>query len=126
MGEGCMRALAIFLAVMISACATELQRVPTSFTVASDSSRSLQMSAPVSVTASAGYTRTLPAGSKWSLVGSIPEGDIFKIENSVFTIEARHVHEAYLVVQNLNLVGFYLPVEQAFSPLSPKILLPIK
>ncbi len=121
-----MRALAIFLAVMISACVTELQRVPTSFTVASDSSRSLQMSAPVSVTASAGYTRTLPAGSKWSLIGSIPEGDIFKIENSVFTIEARHVHEAYLVVQNLNLVGFYLPVEQAFSPLSPKILLPIK
>jgi hypothetical protein len=28
------------------------------------------------------------------------------------------VHEAYPVVQNQRLVGFYLPVERAFSPLS--------
>ena len=55
------------------------------------------------------------AGSTWRQTGVIPDGDVYKIENRVFTVEARHVHEAYLVVRDRSLVGFYLPVEQAFN-----------
>jgi hypothetical protein len=40
--------------------------------------------------------------------------------NDVFTIEGAHIHEAYLVVDaGDQLVGFYLPAEQAFSPMMP-------
>jgi len=34
-------------------------------------------------------------------------------------VEGAHVHEAYLVVAGDRLVGFYLPVEKAYSPATP-------
>jgi len=70
-----------------------------------------------------GYSRTLPRGSKWAWIGTIPEGDVYKPLEIVFTVEGAHVHEAYIVVNQGTLVGFYLPVEKAFSPLSSKYLL---
>ena len=63
-----------------------------------------------------GYGRTLPAGSLWELRGNVPQGAVYRRSNGVFTIEGAHVHEAYIVVSNDQLVGFYLPVERAYSP----------
>ena len=67
------------------------------------------------------YSRTLRAGSQWSQIGSIEQGQVYKPVNDVLTVEGSHVHEAYLVLQGGQLVGFYLPAEQTFSPLSRKV-----
>jgi hypothetical protein len=36
--------------------------------------------------------------------------------NQVFMVEGAHVHEAYLVLDGDQVVGYYLPVERAFAP----------
>jgi hypothetical protein len=71
-----------------------------------------------------GYTRSLNAGSRWERIGTITEGEVYKPKNSVFTIEGKHVHEAFLVIFNGHLVGFYLPVEFGFSKLPQTISVP--
>lgn len=61
-----------------------------------------------------GLSNTLKAGSVWTYVGRISEGPVYRIKDDVFTIEATNRHEAYLVVLDGKLVGFYLPVEHGF------------
>lgn len=114
------------MAVLIAACASDLPRTATPYNPVAGTPRLIQLAAPVPLSSSAGYPRTLAAGSVWRQTGTVPQGDVYRIENSVFTIEARHVHEAYIVVRDQSVVGFYLPVEQAFSPLSDKAMLPTK
>jgi hypothetical protein len=70
-----------------------------------------------------GYSRTLLAGSRWVAVGRLPQGTVYRRLDGVFSIEGRHVHEAYLVVKESALHGFYLPGEANFSPLSPPVSL---
>ncbi len=72
---------------------------------------------------SSGYTRKLAEGSRWRVIGSLPQGEVLRPVDSVFTIEGRQVHEAYLVVSGVTLMGFYLPGEEHFSPLNPPLSL---
>lgn len=73
-----------------------------------------------------GYERVLAAGSRWNLVGSIPQGSVYKPAQGVLTVEGANIHEAYLVVREGALNGFYLPVEQGYSPLGGRIPLLIQ
>ncbi|MFX8297360.1 hypothetical protein ABTL30_20295, partial [Acinetobacter baumannii] len=54
-------------------------------------------------------------------VGTVPQGVVYRPVGTIFTIEGRQVHEAYLVIADQRLVGFYLPGEQAYSPLSTAV-----
>lgn len=89
-------------------------------TVAADSPR-FTVKAPVVFNLATGYTRTLKSGTELRAAGTIPQGRVLKPIDTVFTIEGRHVHEAYLVVSQGQVTGFYLPVEKAFSLLSPAV-----
>lgn len=73
-----------------------------------------------------GYERTIRQGTTWHLVGRISEGDVFRPVDTVFTIEGRDNHEAYLVLRGSELQGFYLPTEETFSPMTIKIKLLFK
>jgi hypothetical protein len=68
---------------------------------------------------STGYTTRIKPNTTWSLVGSLPQGEVYKSRDQVLTVEGADVAEAYLVVDDDKLVGFYLPVEHTFSPISP-------
>ncbi len=68
-----------------------------------------------------GYTRTLARSSIWKPAGLLPQGTVYRPAGTVFTIEGRQVHEAYLVIQDKQLIGFYLPGEQTYSPLSTAV-----
>jgi hypothetical protein len=68
----------------------------------------------------------LPAGSRWSLAGQLPQGLVYRPANGVFTIEGRQIHEAWLVVDKTRLAGFYLVGESAYSPLDLTITLPLE
>ena len=65
-----------------------------------------------------GYTRTLKAGSSWRAAGAVDQGEVYRPVGDVFTVEGAHIHEAWLVVHGGLLVGFYLPAEHGYSPLS--------
>ena len=45
--------------------------------------------------------------------------DVVILLGTVFTIEGANMHEAYLVLREGRVVGFYLPGERAFSALEP-------
>lgn len=73
-----------------------------------------------------GYARTLEKNSRWELCGAVVEGKVYKPLDQVFTVECSHVYEAYLVVEEEYLAGFYLPVEGTFVSVPDKIALPIR
>ena len=68
-----------------------------------------------------GYARQVKQDSQWVRIGSIAQGDVYKPHQDVFTLEGAHIHEAYWVVKNSLLVGFYLPFEQGFSALKQPV-----
>ena len=82
-----------------------------------------EVSAALSHRITIGATQNLPHSGKfpanrvWQYMGSLPEGAVYKPVNAVFTVEAKHVHEAYLVLRDTQLVGYYLPVEGTISVL---------
>lgn len=81
----------------------------------------LQLKVATEIRLETGYTRTLATGSSWQRVGTLSQGAVYRPVGTIFTIEGRQVHEAYLVIADQRLVGFYLPGEQAYSPLSKAV-----
>jgi hypothetical protein len=68
-----------------------------------------------------GYSRVLAAGSRWKRAGSIAQGSVFRPVDTVFSIEGRQVHEAWLVIRQDELVGFYIPAEGNYSAVDPQL-----
>lgn len=115
--------------VMTASCAFDISHVSTQATQFSpniESERTLILEKVLEIDQTpCGYDRTLRQGTHWELIGEIPEGEVFKPLDQVLTIECSNIFEAYLVVTEGFLVGFYLPVEKMFAPMSEKIKLPI-
>ena len=119
--------LAIVLGVAVGGCAANLPRSPVSFQPShAGRPETIVIAENAEVTPPTGYTRTLKAGSTWTKVGAVPQGDVYKIDNDVFLLEGAHMHEAYSVISARRLVGFYLPFEQAFVAIAPEITLSLK
>lgn len=124
------RLLVSFIAIAFSllGCASEMVRTQTRMneTDSSQQRRVITFVDNVVIKLSSGYSREIAKDSKWLLVGTTKEGNIFKPTDTVFTIEGAHVREAYLAISNNRLIGFYIPGENSFSPLGSSILLPIR
>jgi hypothetical protein len=112
------RGLAVTLmALTFVACAPEISRRPTSFTSAGEQpAETIEILQDQKVVVGPGYDRLIGRGTVWTKVGQSAEGAVYKPVGRVFTVEGAHVHEAYLVLAGERVVGFYLPVERAFSP----------
>jgi len=109
-------------------CAPEVRRVSSTFIPMSPGRHieSFYLTDDVIIKLHTGYESILKHESRWNFVGQIPEGNVYKPHDQVLTVEGANIHEAYIVISNGQLVGFYLPVEKAFSPLLLKLPLPIK
>jgi hypothetical protein len=70
------------------------------------------------------FPTRLKSGTRWSHVGSTEHGDVFRTKDQIVTVEASNIHEAYLVLSNRVVTGFYLPVEKTFAPARKPVLLP--
>jgi hypothetical protein len=115
--------LLILLATIMAGCASEVVRSPASLLPPANADRArIEISEEVSIEPSTAYSRVLPSGSIWELRGTLAQGAAYRRVNGIFTVEGAHVHEAYIVVAGNRLVGFYLPVEQAYSPTRPVLL----
>ena len=115
------------LLVLLTSCAIGVTYAPANITpIAAAGQRPLvTLDKQVDIQLDTGYTRSLKAGSQWMPVGAVAQGEVYKPYNAIFTLEGTHIHEAWLVVANHQLRGFYLPVERGFSPLKQKIDLPL-
>lgn len=117
------------IVLFISGCAFDLAHVeysPSLFKPVSRQDYTFTIKNDVQVTnAPCGYSRTLRKKTRWDLIGTIPEGRVFKSRDQILTIECSNVFQAYIVVSGNRLMGFYLPVEKGFVPISNPIQLPI-
>ncbi|NUA32222.1 hypothetical protein FCJ59_36840 [Cupriavidus basilensis] len=109
--------------IALSGCAPMIATTPSAVELAQDgtTARSITIQTPVVIQLDTGYSRTLPAESVWKPVGRVPQGAVYRPVGTIFTVEGRQVHEAYLVLKDRKLVGFYLPGEQNYSPLSTAV-----
>jgi len=59
-------------------------------------------------------------------IGTIGEGTVYKPRGTVLTVESVNVSEAYIVVRDGVLAGFWLPVERAFVPAEKAVAIPLQ
>ncbi len=113
--------------LLVAGCASPIEQRSTRFLDAGDrQQRDIVVSQAVQVTPANGYPRVIKAGSRWRHQGSVPEGEVYKIENDVFMVEGANMHEAYSVINDDQLVGFYLPVKHTFAPLRKPVHLSLQ
>lgn len=109
--------MVVLAASWLAACAPEVLRRPTHLTPTGGvPGETIEILEDTPIAVGPGYRRVIARDSAWTRVGRTAEGDVYKPVDGVFTVEGAHVHEAYLVVDGDRVVGFYLPVERAFSP----------
>lgn len=109
--------LAGVLAAALAACAMQVPVAPAQLRpLAAGAGEDMELVQATEVRFTTGYTRVLPAGSHWRAVGTLPQGTVFKPLDTVFQVEGRQVHEAWLVLRGAQLQGFYLPGESHFTP----------
>ncbi|MBS0340094.1 MAG: hypothetical protein JSS56_06175 [Proteobacteria bacterium] len=123
-----LRVLALAAVFSLGACAPMVVSAPVDFTPIAASKpgelHDLKLLTPARLALPTGYSRDLAANSRWRAVGHIPQGTVYRPVDSVFSIEGRQVHEAYLVIdRNAALQGFYLPGESRYSPLDKPVQL---
>lgn len=111
----------ILISIFLNACAFDLihvKQLPAKLDTNAEARSSFVLEKEETIDLGTGYTRVLKAGTRWNYVGKIENGDVFKTKDQILTVEASNIHEAYIVVSSEKIVGFYLPVEKTFSPLS--------
>jgi hypothetical protein len=105
------------IAVLVASCAPLVLQEPTQLTPGVG--KSFRLTRITEVPLSTGYSTTLRANTRWELVGTVTQGEVYRTKDQVVTLEGAHIHEGYIVVNQGALVGFYLPVERTFSPVTP-------
>ena len=105
------------VAVLVASCAPLVVQEPTQLTPGVG--KSFRLTRATEVALSTGYSTTLRANTRWELVGTVTQGEVYRTKDQVVTLEGAHIHEGYIVVDRGALVGFYLPVERTFSPVTP-------
>ena len=119
--------LGLALLVGVAGCASEVVRHPVALSaVPAASAQTLRLAAAATILLDSGYERQLAAGTTLLELGRVEQGRVFKPTNTVLTVEGAHMHEAYPVLRESRIVGFYLPVEKAFSPLSRPVPLQLE
>jgi hypothetical protein len=105
-------------ASLMFGCASEVKRNPAELAQAGLEQGQRQITAKTaSFVLDSGYERTINLNTEFVVVGRISQGLVLRPTQTVLTVEGAHMHEAYAVLNNGQLVGFYLPVERAFSAL---------
>jgi opacity protein-like surface antigen len=119
------RLLAACALAVVAGCAS-VAYSPAALQTAATSPAPRALANPLDIEFDTGFHRTIAAGSQWQQVGAIAQGAVYKPHQDVFTLEGAHIHEAYLVVEQDKLVGFYLPAERGFSPLKRQLAINFK
>lgn len=114
-------------AALVAGCASEVKRAPVELAAGQpEQGRRYVTTLTVEVRPESGYPRTIHAGTEFVAVGRVAQGLVLRPTETVLTIEGAHVHEAYAVHRDGQIVGFYLPVERAYVALPLPASMPLQ
>ena len=94
-----------------------LKEVPVGKTAVVDGKSSWRLAKDISVAPASGQKVKLKSGTEWQYVCTIDQGDVYKTKDQVVAITASNTYEAYIVITDAGMTGFFLPLEKTFSPL---------
>lgn len=120
---------AFIIILLLSGCPFDVYKIdptPVSLETSSEPLSDFELTETVVLDIGYGYERSLRAGCRWTPVGTIVYGDVYKSEDQILTVEASNVYEAFIVISGNELIGFYLPVEDAYYALDEKQALSVK
>lgn len=118
------RAVLAVAAVLLVSCAPMVVQEPAQLTPGAG--KSFRLTRAVEAVLSTGYSTTLRASTRWELVGAITQGEVYRTKDQIVTVQGAHIHEGHVVVRQGALVGFYLPVELTFAPVTTSTPLSIE
>lgn len=114
----------LIIVFLLHACAFDVIHVkqsPCQIEKSKSNGKLFRLGKEVQISLDTGYSRKLKDGVRWNYVGVIPAGKVFRTNDQILTVEGSNIFEAYIVVSSGKLVGFYLPVQKAFSPISDPV-----
>ena len=114
-------------ALLAAGCASEVRREAVELTpAAAEQGRRYASTSDAEAMPESRYARRIASGTEFVAIGRIAQGLVLKPTNTVLTVEGAHMHEAYAVHRDGQIVGFYLPVERAFTPLVKPAPMPLQ
>ena len=115
------RPYALVVLGLLAACALPVRQEQLAQSIVPASGRAFVLDANATCSIGTGYSRTLRQGTRWTLYGKTDRGDVYRSREQTLTVEGFNVHEAFPVIRGESLVGFYLPVEKTFTPVSTNV-----
>lgn len=120
--------LSVFLPLTCFGCAFDIvhiDQIPVQYVKVNTQQSGFKLENEVNVDLGTGYSRKLNKGTEWYYISTISQGDIFKTNDQILTVEGSNIFEAFIVMSEKKLVGFFLPVEETYFSLSTAKSLPM-
>lgn len=115
---GWLRSFAVVATVLVSGCS--VTQVPVGEPlVAQDNSPSVALQTPVHIELAGARDVLLRAATIWESIGTIERGTVYSSEDQLVVVESYNTRQAYIVVDDDQVVGYYLPVENSFVEVEP-------
>ena len=109
----------LFLAVFLTGCSAQMVELASPMSVVEIDEGVYRLENTVTVKASHAAPLELRAGTTWQQIGSIAQGNVFDTKDQVVIVNSFDVHEAAIVTNNEQVVGFYLKVAETFVEATP-------
>ena len=107
------------LALFLSACSAQMVELASPMSVTEIDEGIYRLDNAVTVKAAHAAPLELRAGTTWQQVGTIAQGNVFDTKDQVVIVNSFDVHEAAIVTNNEQVVGFYLKVAETFVEAKP-------
>ena len=104
---------------IISACSTRQTTLQSDLVYASENGGEFVLKEGVKIEALHSKPGILKPGARWYTVGSIEQGVVYNTKDQVIVVNSFNVYEGYIVVNQGNVVGYYLPTEKTFVKTKP-------
>lgn len=111
----------VWVVLSSTGCAPEIVRSAIPYVQKTDDKEVIQLTKSTTIPNYSGAGNKLFVGTRWDHVGEVVHGKVYRSKDSVFFLRGANTHEAYLVIKDKRLVGFYLPGDKAWSVLAPSL-----
>lgn len=108
-----------FALTFLFSCSTKQIQLESELKVSSDTDTFYVLDEEVNIKATHAKPATLNVGTRWKQVGSIKQGIVYRTKDQVVIVNSFNVHEGYIVIDQNNIVGYYLPIEKSFVEVIP-------
>jgi outer membrane lipopolysaccharide assembly protein LptE/RlpB len=114
----------VVIILIITGCCfdlTHVKYVPVVMETKTPSKSVWMLTEKIDVPLESWSTTKLKSNTKWEYIGTIEQGEVYKTKDQIVTVRGSNTFEAYLVISEEKIVGFYLPIEKGFVKISKPI-----